>query len=346
VRSYRYTVTVVAWVACVWAFQTVARASDLYDLAAQEGELVYYAQGPRQVYEDLVAQFEARYPKVRVRIVSGRYDVIDKIDQQLKSGGMPDADVVTAQTVQHLVKWSRAGALMQFQPTGIETIPSHLRRKDFFPLSLYVIGSAYNAEEISESEAPKSIKDFLKPQFREKIASTFPHDDDVTLYLYDQILRKYGWPFFSKLMDQKPQFVRSHVLVAEALKRGVRPASFDQITSFNSSTFVIPSDVPMVVFPYGLAALAAAKHPNAAKLFLTFSLSKEQQERFVKRNIWSARRDVNPPSGFRSLASYRVADNFIDFISDDKKAQRLRKRFEKIIGPVEGEYISTAPEKR
>ena len=99
----------------------------------------------------------------------------------------------------------------------------------------------------------------------------------------------------------------------------------------------------MVVFPYGVAAFAKAKHPNAAKLFLTFSLSKEQQERFVKRNIWSARRDLNPPKGFKPLTSYRIADRFIEFISDGDEADRLRKRFEKIIGPVSGEYISTAP---
>ena len=100
-------------------FAPAAKADELYDRAAVEGEVSYYAQGPRQVYADLVAQFEARYPKIKVRVTSGRYDVIEKINQQLASGGLPDADIVTAQTVQDLVKWSRAGALMSFAPNGV-----------------------------------------------------------------------------------------------------------------------------------------------------------------------------------------------------------------------------------
>lgn len=344
-------VAIAACIVGMWAFPVCAQVnaqsnSDLYDLAAREGELVYYAQGPRQVYADLVAQFEATYPKVKVRIVPGRYDVIAKIDNQLKSGGALDADVVTAQTIQDLVRWDRSGVLMPFEPTGVETVPAHLRRKGFFPLSVYVVGSAYNAEKISDSDAPRSINDFLKPKFREKIVSTYPHDDDVTLYLYDQIRKKYGLSFFSDLMKQNPQFVRSHVLVANALKTGTHVVTFDQITTFNSSNFVVPTDVPIIVFPYGIAAFAAAKHPDAAKLFLSFSLSKEQQERYVKRRTWSARQDVGPPEGFKPLASYQPADDFINFISDQKYVESLRAEFEKIIGPVKGEYISAAPGKK
>ncbi len=332
-----------AFATSVWGTSVRAQSDDLYERAAEEGELVYYAQGPRQVYEDLVAQFEAAYPKVTVRIVPGRYDVIERINEQLKAGGDLDADIVTAQTMQDLVEWQEAGQLLSFQPDGIETVPEHLKRDGFFPLSIYLIGSAYNAEKLAESDVPKTVEELLKPAFRGQLISTYPHDDDVTLYLYDRIREKYGWKFFTKFIELEPTFVRSHVLVADALKQGTSTASFDQITTFNSSEFVVPSDIPLVAFPYGIAAFAGAKHPNAAKLFLSFALTKEQQERYVSRNIWSARQDVGPPEGYEPLDSYDVADGFIDFISDGEKVRELRARFKEIIGPIEGEYISTAP---
>ncbi|MCE7029406.1 ABC transporter substrate-binding protein [Jiella avicenniae] len=342
-RSYLNIIAVAALAVGAWMPQAHAQSDELYDEAAQEGELVYYAQGPSQVYEDLVAQFEAKYPKVKVRIVPGRYDVIEKINDQLEAGGDLDADIVTAQTMQDLVEWQEAGQLMNVQPDGIETVPEHLKRDGFFPLSIYLIGSAYNAEKLADGEAPKTVEDMLKPEFRGQLISTYPHDDDVTLYLYDQIREKYGWEFFTEFMELEPKFVRSHVLVADALKQGTSTASFDQITTFNSSEFVVPKDTPLVAFPYGIAAFAEAKHPNAAKLFLSFALTKEQQERYVSRNIWSAREDVDPPEGFEPLESYDVADGFIDFISDGDRVKELRSRFEEIIGPIEGEYISTAP---
>ncbi len=324
---------------------SLASAESLYELAVKEGELSYYAQGPQQVYADLVSQFEARYPNVKVRITPGRYDVIEKIKAQLANGGALDADVVTAQTMQDLVDWSRADALADFVPAESEVIPTHLKGRGFFPLSLYLIGLAYNRNEVGDDAAPKSVADFLQLRFRDKIVSTFPHDDDVTLYAYSQIQLKYGWEFFGKLMEQRPQFVRSHVLVAGAVKDGSRPVTFDQISTFNASVFVEPSDVPMVLFPYGIAVFARAKHPNAAKLFVEFSLSKQQQERFVQRKIWSARGDVGPPEGFRPLGSYHVADGFVGFISDRDNVAQLRKRFEAIIGPITGEYIITTPNK-
>ena len=317
----------------------------LYRAAAAEGELSLYAQGPPQVYSDLVEQFQSSYPRVRVRVTPGRYDVVDKIDAQLKTGRL-DADIVTVQTVQHLVRWQKAGELLTYAPPEAAAVPA--RYKDatganFFPLSLYLIGSAYNASRIAPSDAPRSIKDFLNPRFRGRIVSTYPHDDDVTLYLYHQVAQRYGWALIETLSAQDIKYVRSHVLVAQEVAKGERPVTFDQISTFNKDTFVAPEDVPMVVFPYAIGSFAKSPHPNAAKLFLRFSLSQEQQARFVGRNIWSARSDVGPPAGFNPLPSYDIAADYISFISDDSRAADLRARFEKIIGPIAGEYISTAP---
>ncbi len=318
---------------------------ELYNKAAIEGELSLYAQGPPQVYADLVRQFEARYPKVKVRVTPGRYDVIAKVDDQLKAGRV-DADIVTAQTVQHLVRWKRNGRLMAYAPaeaSGISAKFKDASGTSFFPLSLYLIGSAYNAEKVADAEAPKTVQDFLQPRFKGKIVSTYPHDDDVTLYLYTTIVEKYGWSFVEQLVAQEPKYVRSHVLVGDLTSSGERPVTFDQISTFNKVQFFAPGDVPMVVFPYAMGSFANSPHPNAAKLFLNFSLSKEQQDRFAKRNIWSARGDVEPPAGFKPLSSYNVAADFIEFISDEKRVNDLRGRFEKIIGPVAGDYISTSP---
>ena len=319
---------------------------ELYASAASEGELNLYAQGPPQVYSDLVQQFQGRYPKVHVRVTPGRYDVIEKIDAQLREDGRLDADLVTAQTVQHLVRWQRLGALLNYAPIEAPVIPAKykdLSGTNFFPLSLYLIGSAYNANKVAATDAPQSIKDFLKAQFKGKIVSTYPHDDDVTLYLYFQIAEKYGWKFIEDLVTQNVKYVRSHVLVAEQTATGERPVTFDQISSFNKVKFVVPDDVPMVVFPYVIGSFAKSPHPNASKLFLNFSLSKEPQERFVRRNIWSARIDVEPPVGFKPLSSYNIASDFITFISDESRVVQLRAKFEKIVGPIAGEYISTSP---
>jgi len=47
-----------------------------------------------------------------------------------------------------------------------------------------------------------------------------------------------------------------------------------------------------------------APHPNAAKLYLTWFLAKEQQSRV---GSFSSRVDVPPPEGFQPLTSYKIA---------------------------------------
>jgi ABC-type Fe3+ transport system substrate-binding protein len=76
-----------------------------------------------------------------------------------------------------------------------------------------------------------------------------------------------------------------------------------------------------------------APHPNAAKLYLSWLLDKEQQSQI---GTWSSRSDVLPPSGLKPLSEYKIANDFAAFINDEAHANDLRKRFEGYIGPIKG----------
>jgi ABC-type Fe3+ transport system substrate-binding protein len=73
-----------------------------------------------------------------------------------------------------------------------------------------------------------------------------------------------------------------------------------------------------------------APHPNAAKLFLTWYLAKEQQSR---TGSFSARTDVAPPPGLNPLSSYNIDAGYQKLVTD-KNIAALRKRFESYTGPV------------
>ena len=78
--------------------------------------------------------------------------------------------------------------------------------------------------------------------------------------------------------------------------------------------------------------LGKAPHPNAAKLFVTWMLSKEQQGRVPV--LYSPRADVAPPAGLPPLTSPRFANGYRDFLGDGSKLPVLRARFEAFTGPV------------
>src|SRR5260370_9517181 len=98
-----------------------------------------------------------------------------------------------------------------------------------------MIGFAYKPEQIPESDAPRTIPDFLKPAFKGKIVSTYPHDDDLTLYSNTLIVGKYGWGIIERFLNQAMRFVRSHALVSQEPGKGERPLTFDQISQSNKA---------------------------------------------------------------------------------------------------------------
>jgi ABC-type Fe3+ transport system substrate-binding protein len=90
-------------------------------------------------------------------------------------------------------------------------------------------------------------------------------------------------------------------------------------------------DDPLPIWPYTAAIFKAAPHPNAAKLFVAWYLSPEQQ---AKTGNWSPRSDVPAPYGWKPILSYHVVNNYREFLTNTIQLDELRKRFEVYIGPV------------
>jgi ABC-type Fe3+ transport system substrate-binding protein len=100
---------------------------------------------------------------------------------------------------------------------------------------------------------------------------------------------------------------------------------------------VIPADEPATVFAQTLAIFKDAPHPNAAKLFVNWYLSKEEAAKVRAPGRWSVRSDVPPPDGYKPYAEYRLNDQFQRFMTEDPaKVETLRARFKGYTGDVKG----------
>ena len=67
------------------------------------------------------------------------------------------------------------------------------------------------------------------------------------------------------------------------------------------------------------------------RLATSLKLEPEQQ---VATGTWSGRSDVPPPAGYSPIFSYKVANDYRAFLTDQPKIAELRKRFETYSGPV------------
>jgi ABC-type Fe3+ transport system substrate-binding protein len=314
-------------------------ADELYAKAKTEGALAFYGAGPAGSHDRWIREFQQKFPGVQIQFTGGLSNGLNrKIEQQLAAKKMA-TDLAIFQTIQDFDKWKREGALILFKPAGTEQIDPAYRDEDgaFTAVSVNAVTYAYNTQLVPSADVPKSALDFLKPLFAGKVITTDPTQDDAGLAVFNLIVEKYGWDYLDKYLAQQPEFsTTGHQMVSNAIATGEKFATFDSVsTTWRLKAAGKPIEPVFSeadatpVFLVGAAIFKDAPHPNAAKLYLTWLLAKEQQSR---TGTFSPRADVPPPPGLKPLASYNIDSGYRKLVTDEARLAQLRKRFAAYVG--------------
>jgi len=145
-------------------------------------------------------------------------------------------------------------------------------------------GTPYNKNRVPKSETPTTLKDFLKPFWKGKIAST-PYVTGLNLLAAKELWgREAALDYVKRFSKQIAGLIRCNemerVVTGEFLAlvmdcNGAR--TFELQAQGAPLEHMIPSDGAMVRHFY-LSIPKNAEHSNAAKLFTTFLLTKEGQK--------------------------------------------------------------------
>ena len=122
----------------------------------------------------------------------------------------------------------------------------------------------YNTEKVPQANVPKSALDFLKPDFRGKVVTVYPTDDDATLYNFNLLVQKYGWDFtWRSTWPTNPYFIQGHRDVATRLRSGTSFVSLDNSAVPGGTLKIAMSekDRTPVFFTAG-GILKSAPHPK------------------------------------------------------------------------------------
>jgi ABC-type Fe3+ transport system substrate-binding protein len=314
---------------------------ELYAKAKDEGAFSFYVGGPTAPWEARAKDFEAQYPGIKISIGGGFSNVLDtKIDNQIAAGKL-EVDAAILQTAADYVRWKHDGRLIVFKPPGFDKMDAAFKDADgtFWATTVNVVPYMVNTEKVAAADVPNSALDFLKPQFHGKIVSAYPADDDVTLWVFYHIVRKYGWSYMDKYMAAKPNFIQGHLGEQRSIGSGQNLVTFDSILDITSELkrqgqpvdAHIPTGDALPIWPLTGAIFKDAPHPNAAKLFMSWFLMPEQQ---AKLATWSPRSDVPPPAGYKPIFSYKVANDYRAFLTNQTQVAALRRRFAGFSGPI------------
>lgn len=307
---------------------------------AEGGELLVYGGGDLpNGSAGTERAFNARFPGMKIRILVDRskYHAV-RIDNQLALGKL-QCDAVHILQINSYDRWKSDGRLLPYKPPGWDQLYPDFRDPDgaYIAVTVFAFSTVINTTQVSEAEAPRDAVDFLNPKFKDRIVLSYPHDDDAVLYQFDRIVSEQGWGYMDKLLTQNVRWVRGSAPARIAVEKGEKAVTFTasgplSAPANSTSKFVLPKSDSFLSWPQPAAIFKDARHPAAAKLYFSWLVSKEVQERSRQ---WPVRRDVATAAG-PVFAYNTYPGQFRAFLQDRVRLEQVRDQLEQYIGPMQG----------
>ncbi len=302
-RSGALTVAVLL-VAGALAIRAEAVPQSLEEAAKHEGKVVVYGSIESETMNVVAKAFTQRYG-VGVDYWRGASNkVIDRALTEFHSG-KPAFDVtMTNHGPMQLLK--QRGLFAKYLSPQNANFPASMKDPDNMLSPTYrivIVGILYNTKLVKPEEAPKSLEDFLSPKWQGKWVIPDPTQHFTTGQWLRNLEKLYGadWlPLVRKLAATRPILVESFIPSAQKIISGEALAGITYVKYVHTfGKDGAPLDyvrLPKMLAEGHTAAISAkAPHPNAAKLFENFLISKEGMEIEAQQGEFVTAKGIYPP---------------------------------------------------
>jgi iron(III) transport system substrate-binding protein len=240
-----------------------------------------------------------------------------------------------------LLAWKREGWLAPFVPVDVaEKWPVDQRDPDgcFATERLTLSPIAYNTKLVKAEDAPESFADLLDKKWTGKIVKAHPGYSGTIMTVTFELSRNLGWDYLKNLGQQHVMQVQSAAEPPKKVAQGERPIAADggeyfmlQIRDQGGPIEpVYPSEgTPSI--PGGTGVMVDAPHPKAARLFVSYLLSREGQQLLVDM-AWlrSFHPDVKLKAGMKPLSEIKVMQ--ADPAAQEKAVDDIKRKYAEYFG--------------
>lgn len=272
------------------ATQTSGGLSGLAAAAKSEGSLTWYTSIPQAIATGEATAFQQKYgiPVKTVVLTSG---LLTTRFSSEKDAGSNQADVLTVadgifMSTAQQKKW--LATLDKSTLTDLGALPAAAVHDSAYVLTgTQPIGISYDTDKVSSSKV-KTWQGLLSSSLKGQLYLVDPTNVPSWLAELDLLREKYGDSFIKQLAAMNPNWVDSSVPGVQQVAAGAGQAVFPSLLSVSnplktqgaSIDTVFPS--PTTGVEQYTAASSTAAHPNAAKLFVDYLMTKAGQQIFNK----------------------------------------------------------------
>ena len=267
------------------------------ELAKREAEVVYYASMNLSEANALIGEFERRFPFIKVKLNRATSEKLLTRLLAEYSAKRSFADVIqTVEFSMHIL--ARRGILARYTPQANSLYPKQFKEEGYWTTvyyNAYVTG--YNNKLVPAENLPKTYDDLLDPIWKGKLMMEGTKAEWFAGML--QIMgAERGLKYMRALARQQPSPREGHELLAQLIAAGeglldlnIPVASVERMKERSAPMdWTALGAAPAVMVGIGEASQAA--HPNAAKIFLDFVLSRDGQKLMQTPGRLVARSDL------------------------------------------------------
>jgi iron(III) transport system substrate-binding protein len=197
-----------------------------------------------------------------------------------------------------------------------------------------IIGIIYNKGALKPGEAPKTLEDLLKPQFRGKLVMPDPTQHTTTTQWVASLPKLMGKErsakFIRDLAAAKPLLVESLLPAAERVAAGEATAG----VSYIKFTYLFgqkgaPVDYMRAEKMSGegsyIMLATQPPHPNAGKAFMDFFLDSDNMKILAENGEFVTRKGIHPPIADADKIKFTEMDHLDEagFAEKKKEYQKL-----------------------
>jgi iron(III) transport system substrate-binding protein len=318
-----------------FSFRSVAQDSHtqkLIDGAKKEGALVWYMSASIEDAQAILLAFNKKYPFLKTDFFrAGSARLFNRIMNEARAGKVLfDLVAVRGLETHQLVK---AGLLQPYVSPESAAYPAGFKDSkgywvDYFD-SYNVIG--YNTQLVAREQAPKSWEDLLDPKWKGKIAL-----DEENFSWYGAMTQKWGKEktqrYMRALAKQDIQLRNGQTLIAQLMAAGefsvamVLAHRIEKMKEQGAPVEWVTTLDPVTVSLHPIGIAAKAPHPNAAKLFVDFILSKDGQQLLLSIERTPARPGIDTKMAARKLKLFPMPPEL------GERYEQFQKEFREVFG--------------
>ena len=269
------------------------------ELAKKEGAVAFYGGFSVSDVAGFIKKFNSKYPFIRVQhLRAGAENIMTRILEE-KQAGKHAVDVIQARGFPAQVMLDK-GVFAKYLSPESKVYPKGFKDPQGRWATMYVQTSviAYNTNAVKPGEI-KNWEDLLNPKWKGQMVID-REETEWFANMLEVMGREKGVKYMHRLTEQQLTLREGHTLMAQLVAAGEHQIGIslygpriEDLKSKGAPVEWVRSN-PVIGFLYLAGVADQAPHPNAARLFLDFALSKEGQVEITESRRISMRPDVKP----------------------------------------------------